>query len=1216
MNSPFIGPAPLGKDQQLFGRDSEVEELSWRTVADRIIVLYSPSGAGKTSLLRAGNGLLADLGRRFHIPSVLRVSGSPQQTLVQRLMSQLQAAGYGDMREGDTLADYVRRIELPPAAPPQRLLLVIDQFEEVFTGGAVIAAQDAFFRELGELLGREGSPVWLIVSMREEYYSWLDPYRHHVPSGLTNTFRLELLSIAEAAKAIRGPLLLHKIEMAEAGTPEDPAPFIVAQLSKVRVRGVDGNITLVDGETVEPVQLQVACANIWQRLNASGPVKSLCTKDLEGFRLDVALQDYCREQLAKCTSDVKRARVVMDWIDRRLLTASGLRASAIVDWFDPGTPTSKELRVLQDAHLVRRQSRQDGEWYELSHDSLASPIRDCIEEWRGKNLAIWQQLARSWQLEGEKDAYFRRLSPASRDSIPHDESEACSDVETRFIDGFRTYRRAAWATRRMFVLFALLVVIALPWGIYQYRNQLELQAKLVWTREITATQANLLALLGNKPPLDLASLAVVAGTRLQKTDPALIALDFQSLLGELLYRSRHVEAIEKLGDGKSIYVSSDGPLMAVVEAGRQRYDVRIFEGSGDGAALRGLKNVHPGGVRSILMLGDMLATGGDEGSVALWDARTLSLLKHAVPPAGDTGHLPRMRTPVRSIAWADDMLYAGTESGIVSAWKIAPRGMAQPVLSWSYAIPSRVSALSILKSPSLPTRLVAADLSAHEQVVIITPPEQPGSKPSGRPLPAQPREDSAKGAFYSVVVSPDQKFILAGNRAGKVHVWNAATAKHLRTFDAHANAVSDIRFLKDGRFLSASWDGRLRVWNWRPDVIETPTSVTMLEVPRQLFSIALSANGESAYVSTENGDIYRVGLADERHPLARAMMVGASSGSMDWAGKAFVASRGGEFITAKLRDGQGVEAYSSQALGPIKSLTRAGEAGLIFVAVKDGVFVSDGQTAKLAALQGLNIGRGEIQSIAVSDDASLLIALTQITQPVTRSQLLIWIIDSSTQGARPCSQVSFPVTFPIRTTRLAAFRPGARELVTVDADGLKFWRVSFQGDCPVIEPIEARVPGDVPSNEIRAIAFNPQGDTLWAANFSGGIFSFPMRDAQEIKPWKSDSTSVPTRLSVSRSGDIAYADETGKLYVIRPDKRMPLQIFQEFHNSAINSLDISPDGDWLLSAGDGGLALWSLGVDTWIEKACAITKRKEFRTEDALTYFSNQASAPASCAHQ
>lgn len=1212
MNAPFIGPAPLGKDQRLFGRDTEVEELSWRTVADRIVVLYSPSGAGKTSLLTASNGLLADLGRRFHIPAILRVSGSPQQTLAQRLMSQLQAARCGDMREGDTLTDYVGRIELPAADPPLRLLLVIDQFEEVFTCGTDAAAQDAFFRELGELLRREGSPVWLIVSMREEYFSWLDPFRHHVPSRLANTFRLDLLSTEEAAKAIRGPLLQHRVELAEAGTPEDAATFIVGQLSKVRARGADGKLTLVDGKTVEPVQLQVACANIWQRLNASGPVRSMRTKDLEGFKLDAALQDYCRAQLARCTSGAKRARVVMDWIDRRLLTASGLRSPAIVDSSDAGMPTAPELLMLQEAHLVRRQSRQDGEWYELSHDSLNLPMRECIEEWRVKNLAVWQQLARSWQQGGEKDAYFKRLSPTERGSIPHDESEACSELELRFIDGFLTYRQVTQASRRIRLLIVLLVVVALPVGLYLYWKQLELKASYERTRDIFATQGNLMVLLKSNPPLELASLAAVAGARLQKAEPALVAFDFQRELSEQLYRSRYVEAIEKLGDGKSIYLSSDGPLRATAETGKaRRHDVRIFAGSGDGTVLQGVEEAHPGGVRAVLVIGDMLATGGNEGSVALWDARTLSFLKHAVPPAGDTGHLPLMRSPVRSIAWADSMLYVGTESGIVSAWKVAPRGAAGPELSWSHEIPSRVSALAILKSPSLTTRVVVADLSANEQVVLITPPAQAGGKPSGRSLPATPRQDSAKGAFYSVVVSPDQKFILAGNRAGKVHVWDAATGTHLRSFDAHADAVSDMRFLKDGRLLTASWDGQLRVWNWRSGESGAPAAVTMLEVPRQLFSVALSADGTSAYVSTENGDIYRVALAEERHPLASVMMPGASNGSINGAGKGLVASRGSEFVTAQLKAGQeGTKTQTSLAPGPIKAMVRAREAGQVFVAVKDAVFVSDGQTAKLDPLQGFDLGMGEIQSIAVSDDASLLVVHKQITRPRIRSQLLIWAIDKSAQRSKPCPHVSFP----IQTTRLAEFRPGTREFVTVDAAGLLFWRVSSQGDCPVIEPIKARVPDDVPSNEIRAIAFNPQGDTLWAANFSGRIFSFPLQGDQKVKTWKTDATSVPARLAVSRAGDIAVGDETGRLYVIRPDKRMPLQIVQTFHNSSIDSLDISPDGDWLLSASANGLALWSLGVNTWIEKACTLAKRKEFTLDETRDLFSNQASAPHSCA--
>jgi WD40 repeat protein len=1213
LTTPFIGPAPLGKGQQLFGRDTEVEELSWRTVADRIVVLYSPSGAGKTSLLTADNGLIADLSRRFFVPSILRLSGPPQQTLAQRLMSQLQGSGCGVMCEGDTLTDYVGRIELPSANPPLRLLLVIDQFEEVFTCGADEGAQHSFFRELGELLRRDGSSVWLIVSMREEYFSWLDPFRHHVPSRLANTYRLDLLSNLEAARAIRGPLLQHGVKLADAGSPEDVAPYIVGQLSKVRARGADGKLTLVDGKTVEPVHLQVACANLWQRLSALGPVQSLQTKDLAGFELEAALQDYCQVQLAKCTPDAKRARVVLDWIDRRLLTASGLRSPAIVDSLDQGMPTARELDLMQQAHLVRRQSRQDGEWYELSHDSLALPMRECIEAWRRKNLAVWQQLARSWQLEGEKDAYFKRLSPASSESIPEDESEACSEVETRFIDGFRTYRRAAQASRRMLLLFALLVAIAVPSVAWLSWNQLGLQAKLVWTREVTATQANLLALLGNKPPLELESLAVVAGTRLQRTEPALIALDFQSLLGDLLFRSRHVEAIEMIGNGKSIYLSSDGTFRAMAEAGKERYDVRVFQGSGAAAVLKDVGKLHPLGVRSILVLGDVLATGGQEGSIALWDARTLSLLKHAVPPAGDTGYLPLMRSAVRSIAWANGLLYAGTESGIVSAWKVEPRAAGEPVLSWTYRVQSRVPALAILESPSLPTRIVAADLSANEQVMLITPPTEVGGRPSAKPLPAVPRQDSAKGAFYSVVLSPDKKSILAGNRAGKIHVWDAATGTHLNSFNAHSGAVSQMRFLKDGRLLTAGWDGRLRAWNWRSGDLGAPTSMTMLEVPRQLLSFALSEEGVSAYVSTENGDVYRVALAQERHPLARVMLPDASIGSIDWPSKSFVASRGGEFLAGQLKEAQSTASSANQALGLVKAMARARDAGVVFAALKDAVYVSDGQRSKLTALEALDLGVGEILSIAVSDDASLLLALTQTTQPPIRYKFLIWSIDKSMRRAKLCTKDPFPVTFPKRTTRLATFRPGTRELVTVDADRLEFWRVNLKDECPVIEPLEGRVPAGTPSNEVRAVGFNPQGDTLWAANSSGGIFSFPSEGAERVTMWKVDAESVPTRIAVSRTGDIAFGDETGQLYVIRSGKRMPLQVVQELHNSSLNSLEISPDGEWLLSAGDGGLAVWNLRVDAWIEKACALTNRKDFSPEEAKTYFSNQATAPHSC---
>src|SRR5689334_2972029 len=52
--NPFPGPVPFQDGDTIFGRDREIAELVDRLIADRWVLLYSPSGAGKSSLLNAG----------------------------------------------------------------------------------------------------------------------------------------------------------------------------------------------------------------------------------------------------------------------------------------------------------------------------------------------------------------------------------------------------------------------------------------------------------------------------------------------------------------------------------------------------------------------------------------------------------------------------------------------------------------------------------------------------------------------------------------------------------------------------------------------------------------------------------------------------------------------------------------------------------------------------------------------------------------------------------------------------------------------------------------------------------------------------------------------------------------------------------------------------------------------------------------------------------
>ena len=52
--NPFVGPRSIHHGEPLYGRTAEVRALFDLLQARRIVVLHSPSGAGKSSLVQAG----------------------------------------------------------------------------------------------------------------------------------------------------------------------------------------------------------------------------------------------------------------------------------------------------------------------------------------------------------------------------------------------------------------------------------------------------------------------------------------------------------------------------------------------------------------------------------------------------------------------------------------------------------------------------------------------------------------------------------------------------------------------------------------------------------------------------------------------------------------------------------------------------------------------------------------------------------------------------------------------------------------------------------------------------------------------------------------------------------------------------------------------------------------------------------------------------------
>ena len=49
----YVGPRPFQEHEHLHGRDRESEDLVNLLLSERIVLLFSPSGGGKTSLIQA-----------------------------------------------------------------------------------------------------------------------------------------------------------------------------------------------------------------------------------------------------------------------------------------------------------------------------------------------------------------------------------------------------------------------------------------------------------------------------------------------------------------------------------------------------------------------------------------------------------------------------------------------------------------------------------------------------------------------------------------------------------------------------------------------------------------------------------------------------------------------------------------------------------------------------------------------------------------------------------------------------------------------------------------------------------------------------------------------------------------------------------------------------------------------------------------------------------
>lgn len=471
--NPFVGARPFERDSKdralFFGRDQETVEIASLIFGHPAVLIYAQSGAGKTSLLNIKVACALEE-QRFEVPplvrirSVLLAEGKVKNLYVFNLLSNLQPAANVEELKKKSISTFLNQLPrgTDSRGRAQPRVIICDQFEEFFglyPEGWRQQRED-FFQQVTAALDEDPLLRFVFV-LREDYLAQLDPFARFLPEGFRPHFRLERLRQGAALLAVTRPLHKGHIFFSKG-----VAEFLVDNLMKIRIERpkTDSVETIeVTGEFVDPMQLQVVCHSMWDRVRQDG-AHEITRKYV--VDVDQALADFYENAIEAAASTGPHRHVLRQWCQSYLITSTGTRSLIHREpEMTAGIP-NEALDILQEKHLINREWRSGAEWYELTHDRLIEPIRKSNEKWSAFRVKQGEGAATQFQQAGlalarqEYDVALEGYKKALRiyEEIAHPPGALWSLLNLGHIqqqqgqtdDALRAYLRAleiAWQTR-------------------------------------------------------------------------------------------------------------------------------------------------------------------------------------------------------------------------------------------------------------------------------------------------------------------------------------------------------------------------------------------------------------------------------------------------------------------------------------------------------------------------------------------------------------------------------------------------------------------------------------------------------------------------------------------------------------------------------------------------------------------------------------------------
>ena len=860
---PYRGLFHFGPNDAefFFGRDIFVAELYSATQTRSFIPVLGASGSGKSSVVLAG--LVPKLQQEGHWQFThFRPGADPFHALALALVP-LYATTLNEterIAQSRQLATYLRQGNIPLGDvfaqiqqnfPQDRILLIADQFEELYTLCPEAETRHRFLdhliAEFQSSTAKPGKAV-LVLTMRADFLGNALSYPAFADQLRSVDIKIRSMNREELAEVIEKPAAKLGVTF-EGGLVERILNDVADQ---------PGNLPL----------LEFALTELWHQRTG----KQLTHEVYEAIgQVEGALSRHA-DQKYEHLSEAERTQVRRIFVQLVRPGEGAEDTRRIAMKSEIGEQSWSLVKQLADARLVvTSRNATEQETVEVVHEALIrnwGELRGWMET--DRVFRAWQERLRAakqqWEMTNRDAGSLlrgaalaeaeERLAERPDDLVAERELIEQSIHERERLEREKVTRRHREIRTLWGIAFGSLIALAISTGLFLTARYQQKQAEL---SEADSLARYSLTLLAEGKDLDAYLVAIQAGRIIQQRQAA--DPEVMSALIATIYKGRGRNQLE--GHNVTINSVSFSPDNKTLATGSGDKTAKLWniETGEEILTLAG----HDGWIWSTSFSpdGKTLATGSSDKTAKLWNVETgeeiLTLAGHdgriwstSFSPDGKT--LATGSSDKTAKLWnvetGEEILTLAGHDGWINGVSYSPNGQTLVTISddktvrlWNVEDGEEIdiffghedSVLSVSFSPNGQTLAT----SSLDQTVKLW------SLGTGKEILSLSGHDAP---VLSVSFSPDGKTLATSSRDQTVKLWNLDTGEEILNLADHDDWVNSVSFSPDGKTLaSGSGDRTVKLWN-----VETESILTLSGHSDWVNSVEFSL--DSRIIATSSND--------------------------------------------------------------------------------------------------------------------------------------------------------------------------------------------------------------------------------------------------------------------------------------------------------------------------------------------------------------------------